>query len=541
MRLFIIGLSVLAVGGPAAAQDFYFTSSRDSTAGELNYEIYRYQNGNQTRITTTPVIEEHPIFQSSNNWIFGQALGPNGHEEIIKFDLNTPFLPPTPLAIPPITGGHEDHSHPFLAPDQQSLFITTHLESGASLIRRVDLSGNDLGVVVNPGADVGHSPTATTPAGDKLYYSGNQDGDFEIYRCDLSGANSEKLTNNALYDAGATPSPDGTKIAFTRADPFDQCTTHLWLMDHDGSNQTLVTSPLTSGFKWPFGWNGNNEILYVSGENSDYAIYSIDVNGNNKQVLVDSPGQDMHLLPDQLCGTPGPDMHLDNPGQMHVGLPVPFDCDTGGKIYQSYDWTFGDGATATTAQPFAAHVYVNPGPYIVTCTGVDVCSPSGDRIADSVVEILQPAFPGGNQDLLMFTGVNGDLNLFDFNVAFPGDIIEVAYDSWTGQLYPQLPFPEGAHFLVGSLFDPNDPFQLPQPQPFPVGAWIDPFDPNLLFLHDGGLGLLPPAPLLPGGTLHQFLVPPGLQGLDLMLQSAVINQGAPNGFAVSPGKIIQLR
>ncbi|MAG54837.1 MAG: hypothetical protein CMJ83_00945 [Planctomycetes bacterium] len=286
----------LLLGASAGAQDFHFISSRDSGAGDLNYEIYRYQNGTETRVTTTPVIEQHPIWSGLNNQLFFVAPTPQGSEIVTLL----PFLGGMqPLPILNITGGPESYSHPFLAPDELSLFIVAELGTGESMIRRVGLGGQDLGVIVADPSDV-HSPaTANTPAGPKLYYSSNRDGDFEIYRCDLDGNNTQPLTTNAIPDGGAMPSPDGTKIAFTRQDPFDQCTTHVWVMDHDGQNQNQVTAPGANGKKFTFGWADNNQILYVceSGAN-DLQICTVGTNGLNQNLLVNGGGHDRYEVAD---------------------------------------------------------------------------------------------------------------------------------------------------------------------------------------------------------------------------------------------------
>ncbi len=60
----------------------------------------------------------------------------------------------------------------------------------------------------------------------------------EIYMADLDGKNVKRLTNNKVYDAEVSISPDGKTIAFTRQidGKLD-----IWLMDADGSNQRQLT------------------------------------------------------------------------------------------------------------------------------------------------------------------------------------------------------------------------------------------------------------------------------------------------------------
>jgi dipeptidyl aminopeptidase/acylaminoacyl peptidase len=60
----------------------------------------------------------------------------------------------------------------------------------------------------------------------------------ELYIADKDGSNVKRLTNNNVYDAEISVSPDGTKIVFTRQidGKLD-----LWLMDSDGNNQRQIS------------------------------------------------------------------------------------------------------------------------------------------------------------------------------------------------------------------------------------------------------------------------------------------------------------
>lgn len=529
-----VGVAVLMLACNAAAQDFHFVSSRDSGPTELNFEVYRYVNGTETRVTFTPVIEEHPVFSPSNNLTIFSAPSPMGQDVVT---VTGPGAAPTPIPILPLPG-ELGFSHPFLAPDELSLFITVEMDDDTTRLRRVDLSGADLGVVVDHNAETGHSPTASTPDGDKLYYTSDHDGDFEIYRSNLDGTNEQQLTHTSVYEGGVTVSGNGLKIAYARQDPTDQCTTQIFVADHDGANEMLVTNPFVSGTKWPFTWDGNS-IIYVSDENGDSQIFKIDANGSGKTLLVNSPGADQHLLPDALCGTPGPDLELmANPPLASVGAPVTFSADTGGKSYNSYQWTFGDGGTGTTAAPDTTHTYNQSGTYYVTVTAVDVCSPSGDRIADGFVEIVVPQFPGTGEDLILWTGVNAPPDPVEFKPAFPNDILDVLVDSPGGTWH------FSPYLVVAQLFDPATP-----PNMVITGLHPDPFDPDFFILVDTFTppppsSVLIPPPLLPGGNSHAFLVPPSpsLSGMDLMLQALVLDPTAQNGvFAGSGAKVIQFQ
>ncbi|MAG54838.1 MAG: hypothetical protein CMJ83_00950 [Planctomycetes bacterium] len=215
-----------------------------------------------------------------------------------------------------------------------------------------------------------------------------------------------------------------------------------------------------------------------------------------------------------------------------LSYPVLFSLNASSQ-YAQYFWDFGDGSPGvSTLDPSVTHTYTNPGPKYVTLTVTDVCG-GGYEVWDTFVDVSLPQFPGTNDDWRFFTGVNGVIDTSDFRIVFPNDVVSILYES-----------PNGTYF--------NDPYYvfgnpvIGIPQPFlPVpGAWVDPLNPGFFPLIDGvtPIGPLPPAPILPGGNLHSFLVPPGLSGQDLMLQALVISPQAGNGiFGTSDAKVIQFR
>ena len=88
-----------------------------------------------------------------------------------------------------------------------------------------------------------------------------------------------QLTNNPdADDSGATWSPDGTRIAFTRLTAGDQ----IYMMNADGSNQTQLTN--TPGGDGGPAWSPDGtKIAFTSTRNGSLnpQIYVMDVNGSN--------------------------------------------------------------------------------------------------------------------------------------------------------------------------------------------------------------------------------------------------------------------
>ena len=67
------------------------------------------------------------------------------------------------------------------------------------------------------------------------------------------GTDQTQLTDNSVFDATPTWSPDGTKILFQRG-PANVA--QLWLMNADGTDQTQLTpnSPSTQGANASASW-----------------------------------------------------------------------------------------------------------------------------------------------------------------------------------------------------------------------------------------------------------------------------------------------
>ncbi len=528
-RILPITFLVTTLALAVSAQDFGATVVQDPSAGTATYTLLvdTPPNGNLTPFFVDPFPKQTP-FVGPSGLIYVPFMVPGPH-----WVLHTiPPLggPPTPLFVPPLDDGRNDVLYPYFAPDGLSLYVTQFREDGTSVIRHIDPSGGDLGIVIDRGARTGCSSAAATPGGDRLFYSSNHDGDFEIYSADLNGANEIKLTNNNLFDAGPAPKGDGSKIAFSRVDPFQPGVTQIWVMDFDGSNQVMVTNPATPGIKAPFAWVGSN-IVYTSSEAGNFDLFMIDENGQGKTVLQNSPDAELYALPADLCGFPGPELFLDVIEPITpLGDPTNFEVVGGGAPPSAtYTWAIGDGTAAMTTTPFLTGTYTQPGDFPVTVFVDD--PPNGVfRILPDIATVFDPVYPGTGDDIRLFTGIDDTPDALDFKEAFPGQTLFIDYDSPGGTYF------DDPYLIAGQLFTPGQP-------PFNniPGLYLNLFGFSPFILVDGlnPLGPLPPPPILPGGNLHGFPIPPGVGGLDLMLQALVLTPNSGNGFlGVSDGKII---
>jgi len=80
---------------------------------------------------------------------------------------------------------------------------------------------------------------------------------------DTDGSNPTNLTNNGLQNRSPSWSPDGSKIAFESRRNSNGGNIEIYVMDVDGSNQTIITNDCVPNDDGSFDCNPND-----AGDNS---------------------------------------------------------------------------------------------------------------------------------------------------------------------------------------------------------------------------------------------------------------------------------
>jgi len=122
-------------------------------------------------------------------------------------------------------------------------------------------------------------------------------------KSDRSGAT--RLTNDQTHEMEwARPSPDGTKIVFTKANKgesvnFAVQSNTLWVMDIDGSNQReIISKTKRNGYGWTgFAhpeWSPDSTKIVLVSTLPDFTaqLFVIDANGNNKEQITETTSID---------------------------------------------------------------------------------------------------------------------------------------------------------------------------------------------------------------------------------------------------------
>lgn len=153
---------------------------------------------------------------------------------------------------------------------------------GAQIVRLTD----------NPASDAGPS---WSPDGTRLAFHSNRSGRNQLYVMDADGNNLAQILQDDGDDTWPIWSPNGNMIAFARSAQYENAEwrTEIYVADlqNAGIRRMTATTGSTSGMAhscWPSGWTSDSSSLlyycYVDGLNSMWAVNS---DGTNQRRLVD--------------------------------------------------------------------------------------------------------------------------------------------------------------------------------------------------------------------------------------------------------------
>lgn len=192
-----------------------------------NLEILDVENGNRKVIYRSSESLQAP------NWTTdGKALIYNSNGRLYWFDLasNTQKIIDTDFAI----NNNNDHVLSF---DGKMLGISHHSQEDdyKSIIYTVSVQGSKPRRITAMGPSYLHG---WSPDGKFLIYTGERNGEFDIYKISANGGKEIRLTSAEGLDDGSEFSPYGKYIYFNSNRTG---TMQIWRMKPDGSRQEQVT------------------------------------------------------------------------------------------------------------------------------------------------------------------------------------------------------------------------------------------------------------------------------------------------------------
>lgn len=205
-------------------------------------------------------------------------------------------------------GGIVEGAEAYFSPDGQSIIGNARREGEETLhVYTIRLDGSEARRINDQGAD---ACAYYFPDGERLVWTSTKDhpemdpGDYsdpqrypqgaELYVSDLVGANIRRLTDNEVYDAEVSVSPDGNWILFTRQ---IEGKLDLWRMRVDGSDEQQITFTPEEQEGGSFFLPDGDTIIYRAWRIEDegqrgmpMTIYTISADGTGKRRITHDEG-----------------------------------------------------------------------------------------------------------------------------------------------------------------------------------------------------------------------------------------------------------
>ena len=216
-----------------------FSNVRITVPAKDNFVPYRDYIGSNLEVMEVETGKRKILYTAADsfqapNWTKdGRALIYNRNGRLYRFDLAKKA--PEPIDTGFAINNNNDHVLSF---DGKMLAISHHSkdDGNASIVYTVPVNGGTPRRVTAKGPSYLHG---WSPDGKYLVYTGERDGELDIYKISARGGAETKLTNAKGLDDGPEFTPDGRYIYFnsTRSG-----TMQIWRMKPDGSDQEQVTN-----------------------------------------------------------------------------------------------------------------------------------------------------------------------------------------------------------------------------------------------------------------------------------------------------------
>lgn len=139
------------------------------------------------------------------------------------------------------------------------------------------------------------SITTVTPlTTDKILFTSNKDGNYEIYLINADGSDLKNLTNNSANDLQPTWSPDGKYIAYS-SDRDGHL--EIYVMKADGSEQTRLTFNTTGSGNANPTWSPDGKyIIFISSQGTTSAeVFIMNSDGSEQRRLSENNDEERWL------------------------------------------------------------------------------------------------------------------------------------------------------------------------------------------------------------------------------------------------------
>jgi Tol biopolymer transport system component/DNA-binding winged helix-turn-helix (wHTH) protein len=205
------------------------------------------------------------------------------------FTRHPSFRPSDRYGITNVTNSVAEDNLPNWSPDGTKIAFTSNRD-GTGDIFSMDSDGSNVTRLTYTAA--AEHASVWSPDGTKIAFDSERDGNREIYIMNSDGSNQVRLTYNPTTDAGPVSfSPDGQRIAFSRNASTEGRSTYdfnIFVMNVDGGDVRQLTNDPEYDAEPVWSPDGAR-ILFVSGRDANFEVYSIDIDGTNEVNITKSP------------------------------------------------------------------------------------------------------------------------------------------------------------------------------------------------------------------------------------------------------------
>jgi tricorn protease-like protein len=234
-----VGLFVCS-HNPAVSEQAVFNNVRIVVPAKAGFVPYHDYIGSDVELLdvvggNSTILYQSPRSLQAPNWTKdGRSLIYNSEGLLYRLDT---ARGKTPVVINTGSATHNNNDH-VLSFDGKQLGISNHTEAdkNVSIVYVLPSNGGEPRRITKTGPSYLHG---WSPDGKWLVFTGQRNGDFDIYKIPVNGGEEIRLTTAPGLDDGSEYSPDGKYIYFnsTRTGMMQ-----VWRMKPDGSDQEQVTN-----------------------------------------------------------------------------------------------------------------------------------------------------------------------------------------------------------------------------------------------------------------------------------------------------------
>jgi Tol biopolymer transport system component len=217
-------------------------------SGEQEIWVMNADGSNQHRLLVDPrFFDQQARWSADGNMIvFSRCAQPFGFPDYCDIDLmNTDGS-----GVRKIIGGRWVNQQPEFSPDGQQLVFDSNRGGNLVAVWRANIDGSDPTRLTPPLMEAFYADWS--PDGEHILFTDNNDRPHSnVWEMRTDGTDLTQITHSVgeSNDAFATYAPNGRKIVFVTDRSYpDCCGNDIYVMNHDGSDQTPVVTTVPGAF-----------------------------------------------------------------------------------------------------------------------------------------------------------------------------------------------------------------------------------------------------------------------------------------------------